>query len=60
MNDAQRTKELDRTGVLRAQRRADAVVAQYLHELSHRNGTPVRAAESVTGHDAVAVTAKSR
>jgi hypothetical protein len=64
MNDGHRTNELDRVGALRAQRRADAVVAQYLHELSHRNGTPVAAAESVTGgeadHDAVALAAKSR
>jgi hypothetical protein len=64
MNDAQqRTNERDAAGALRAQRGADAVVAQYLHELSRRHGTRARAVEPVTGGDAedgAVMTAKGR
>jgi hypothetical protein len=49
MNDARTTRKTASRGPLRSQRRAGALVAQYIHELSDRHGSPAAARRPPTG-----------
>jgi hypothetical protein len=50
MNDARTTRRIDSARGLRAQRGAEAAVAQYIHELSVRHAGTGSGGRAVPGH----------
>jgi hypothetical protein len=64
MKDARGTHQSDLAGARRAHRGANAVIAQYLHELSDRHRSSVRKLEAVAASEAgaeeAALAAESR
>ncbi len=51
MNHPRTTPEIDARGRRRAQLREDAIVAQYIHELSDRHGRPDVRERTDPSHD---------